>query len=389
MRKKLIILILLALTLGAGWGLWTLLRPAPAGDAAPATAAAATGDIESVVTAQGKLEPKDYVDVGAQVSGKVETLHVDIGDDVITGAPIADIDSAVYEAQLAGEEARLKTLEAQKAEREALLQQATQKADRNEQLVKQKAVSKEIYEDSQTTLAIQQAQLDSLSAQIEEAQSAIETAKTNLGYTKIFSPMNGTIVSQSVKKGQTINANQTAPVIVQVADLDTMTVRAQVAEADITKLKEGTSLYFTTLGGTGKRWQGKIRQLLPTPEIVNDVVLYNILADIDNTDRQLMNGMTVQLFFVLGEAKDVTIIPAAALLRRLPKEDTESGQAYQIRVPGKGKKEELRTIIVGLSSRTQAQVIDGLKSGDKVLLPVAQSGNAGGPPGGMRGMGRL
>lgn len=386
MRKKLIILALLVIIAAAGWGAWSLLRPAPDAASAPAIATAATGDIESVVTAQGKLEPKDYVDVGAQVSGKVEILHVEIGDDVTANAPIADIDSAVYEAQLAGEQARLKTLEAQKAEREALLIQAQQKSDRNANLLKQKAVSQEVFDDAKTTVAIQQAQLDSLSAQIDESKSSIETAETNLGYTKIFSPMDGTVVSQSVKEGQTINANQTAPVIVQVADLDTMTVRAQVAEADIGKLREGTALYFTTLGGSGKRWDGTIRQILPSPEIINDVVLYNVLADIDNKDRQLMNGMTVQLFFVLGEAKGVTTIPASALLRRLPKEDTDAGQAYQVRVPGKGKTEDLRTVIIGLSSRTQAQVVDGLKPGDAVLLPVAQSG--GGMPSGMR-MGRI
>ena len=387
MRKTLIIIALLALTTVAGWGLWTAFKPGATPENAPPTAIATTGDIESVVTAQGKLEPKTYVDVGAQVSGKIETLHVDIGDDVTTGTPIADIDSATYESQLAGEQARLKTLEAQKTEQEALLTQAQQKADRNAKLIKQKAVSKEVFEDSQTALAIQQAQLLSLAAQIEEAQSAITNAQTNLGYTKIFSPMDGTVVSQSVKEGQTINANQTAPVIVQVADLDTMTVRAQVAEADITKLKEGAPLYFTTLGGNGKKWEGQIRQLLPTPEIINDVVLYNVLADIDNKDRQLMNGMTVQLFFVLGQAKNVTTIPSSALLRRLPKEDTEAGQAYQVRIPARGGKEELRTVIVGLSSRTQAQVISGLTPGDKVLLPVAESNNN--RPGGMRGMGRI
>jgi macrolide-specific efflux system membrane fusion protein len=387
MRKTLIIIALLALTTVAGWGLWTAFKPGATPENAPPTAIATTGDIESVVTAQGKLEPKTYVDVGAQVSGKIETLHVDIGDDVTAGTPIADIDSATYESQLAGEQARLKTLEAQKTEQEALLTQAQQKADRNAKLIKQKAVSKEVFEDSQTALAIQQAQLLSLAAQIEEAQSAITNAQTNLGYTKIFSPMDGTVVSQSVKEGQTINANQTAPVIVQVADLDTMTVRAQVAEADITKLKEGAPLYFTTLGGNGKKWEGQIRQLLPTPEIINDVVLYNVLADIDNKDRQLMNGMTVQLFFVLGQAKNVTTIPSSALLRRLPKEDTEAGQAYQVRIPARGGKEELRTVIVGLSSRTQAQVISGLTPGDKVLLPVAESNNN--RPGGMRGMGRI
>lgn len=343
------------------------------------------GSIESVVTAQGTLEPKDYVDVGAQVSGLVETLHVEIGDVVKKGDLIAEIDPDVYESQVSGDEARLETLQAQKAEQEALVKQAQQKLQRNQNLIKDKAISKEVLEDAQTDYDVALAKLKSLEAQIKEASSTLEGNKANLSYTKIYAPMDGTVVSQSVKEGQTINANQTAPVIVQVANLDVMTARAQVAEADITKLAPDMSMYFTILGSKNRRWEGKIRQILPSPETVNDVVLYNVLVDVENKDHQLMTGMTTQMFFVLGKAENVPVIPVASLVKRVPEADTEKGQAYQVRVAGKSV--EPKTVIVSLSDRSKAAIAEGLEVGQKVLLNASQpkSSSSSMPP----PMGRL
>ncbi|MCF8495693.1 MAG: efflux RND transporter periplasmic adaptor subunit, partial [Alphaproteobacteria bacterium] len=265
----------------------------------------ATGDIEQLVTAQGKLEPKDSVAVGAQVSGQIKTLLVDFGDVVKAGALIAEIDPELYESEVQVIEARLKTLRAQKMQQEAQATQAKQKWERNRTLYNARAVSQEVYQDSQTSLKIAEAQLTALQAQIEEAQSTLEGAKANLNYTKIYAPMSGTVVNVATKEGETLNANQTTPTIIEVADLDTMTVRAQVAEADVTRLKIDMPVYFTTLGSQERRWNGTVRQILPSPEEINDVVLYNVLVDVDNTDRQLMTGMTTQMFFVTGHAEKV------------------------------------------------------------------------------------
>lgn len=267
--------------LGAGYAFWLYRSEAPPDTAKEnARITVKNGDLESVVTAQGTLEPKDYVDVGAQVSGSIIKMHVDIGDTVKTGDLIAEIDPDVYQAQVKASEARLNQLRAQKAEQEALIKQAQWKYERNQKMYKDKAVSKETLEDTQIALDVAKASLMSIEAQLEEAHSTLDGHKTNLNYTKIYSPMDGTVVVQAVQEGQTINANQTTPTIVQVANLDVMTAKAEVAEADVMKLSEGMAVYFTTLGSGERRWEGRVRQILPTPEEINDVVLYNVLVDV-------------------------------------------------------------------------------------------------------------
>ncbi|MGE4349829.1 MAG: efflux RND transporter periplasmic adaptor subunit [Candidatus Berkiella sp.] len=388
MRKYLLWMLAALLLVGILWGGFKFYKRDKSQSTENTMVEVRLGSIEKVVTAQGKLEPKEYVDVGAQVSGLVKKLHVELGDVVKQKDLIAEIDPDVYASQVKGSEARLKTLQAQKAEQLSLVKQANQKLTRNQNLIKEKAVSIEILEDAQTTLEVANAQLLSLKAQIEEAQSTLDGNRANLSYTKIYAPMDGTVVSQSVKEGQTINANQTAPVIVQIANLDIMTVKAQVAEADITKLKVGMPMYFMTLGSMDRRWQGTIRQILPSPETVNDVVLYNVLVDIENKDHQLMTGMTTQMFFIVAKKENVPIIPASALFKRIPELDTELGQAYQVKVKTK-KDTEVRTVIISLSDRSTAAVEKGLKKGETVLLMNSLSSSTSNTQGRRAGMARL
>lgn len=347
------------------------------------TATVSRGDIEALVTAQGKLEPKQYVDVGAEVSGQIRKMHVEVGDIVKSGDLIAEIDPANYEAAVKGDEARIKQLEAQLKQQEANIEQARQKLARNEKLFATQAASREALEDAQTALKIANAQGLSLEAQMQEAQSLMEGDLADLERTRIYAPMDGTVVSLAVKEGQTINANQTAPVIGQLAQLDVMTVRAQVAEADITRLKAGMPVYFTTLGSQGRRWHGTVRQILPSPETVNDVVLYNVLADVENKDGQLMTGMTTQLFFVLGRAENTLTIPASALIKREPLADTDEGKAYTVTVQQGGQTADT-SVLIGLTDRNNAQVLAGLKEGDVIVLPAAAGAAGGSQPRGMR-----
>ena len=332
-------------------------------------ATASVGSIESLVTAQGTLEPKTYVDVGAQVSGQIKKLHVAIGDTVKSGDLIAEIDSKTYESVITGDEAQLAQLEAQKQEKQATMTQSRRDMDRNAKLVSDKAISKSVYDQSQTDYEVAKAQLAAIEAQIKQQQSTLEKDRTNLTYTKIFAPFDGTVVDLAVKEGETVNANQTTPTIGRVANLDIMTAQAQVAEADIPKLKTGMNVYFTTLGSDGRRWTGTVRQILPTPTTVNDVVLYNILVDIENADRALMTGMTTQMFFEKGSAKDVITIPANALLRRDVTADTDKGTAYIVKVPSPSNTPADKTVIIGLSDRSAAEVISGLNVGDQVIIP--------------------
>lgn len=388
MRKYLLWMLAALLLVGILWGGLKFYKRDKSQSSESTMTQVQLGSIEKIVTAQGKLEPKEYVDVGAQVSGLVKKLHVELGDIVKQKDLIAEIEPDVYASQVKGSEARLKTLQAQKAEQLSLVKQANQKLTRNQNLIKERAVSIEILEDAETTLEVANAQLLSLKAQIEEAQSTLDGNRANLSYTKIYAPMDGTVVSQSVKEGQTINANQTAPVIVQIANLDIMTVKAQVAEADIKKLKVGMPMYFMTLGSMDRRWWGRIRQILPSPETVNDVVLYNVLVDIENKDQQLMTGMTTQMFFIVAKKENIPIIPASALFKRIPELDTEQGQAYQVKVKNK-KGIEVRTVIISLSDRSSAAVERGLKKGEIVLLMESPSSSTSNAQGRRAGMARL
>ena len=384
--KFVLITLLVLVAVGAGaWFAWK--APASKNPAATMmTVQVQTTTVDDVVTAQGKLEPRDYVDVGAQVSGQLEKIHFELGDVVKAGDLLAEIDPEVYEKRVEADEAALKRLQAQRLQQEASVLQAQQKFDRNKKLVKDKAVSQENFQDAETALKIAQAQLAALDAQIAEAQSTLEGDQANLGYTKIYAPMDGTVVVQSVQEGQTLNASQQAPTLVQLANLDTMTVRAQVAEADIMRLKPGMDVSFTTLGSQGRTWTGTVRQILPSPETINDVVLYNVLVDVDNKDRQLMTGMSTQMFFAINKAENVLALPVSALGKRVPDQDGEDTLAYSVRVV-QGRKIEDRVVQIGLMNRTMAEVKSGLSAGDEIALPLAVASSSSG--GGFRGGPRL
>jgi macrolide-specific efflux system membrane fusion protein len=336
------------------------------------TAEVTLGDIEKSVTALGTLQPKDYVDVGAQVSGQLDTVHVEIGDIVKKDQLLAEIDPTVIETRVRTDKANLDNLQAQFAQQQAELKLARLQFKRNQALYKSKAISQDAMQTSETQVSIGEAKADALSAQIAAAQATYDGEIANLGYTKIYAPMAGTVVSQTALEGQTLNANQTAPTILRVADLQTMTVKAQVAEADVVKLTPGMPVYFTTLGLPERRWRATVRQILPTPETVNDVVLYNVLVDVENNDGVLMTSMTAQVFFVLGEAKQVPLIPIAALGKKQP----GSSDEYLVRVMT-GKGQEARAVKVGLMDRKSVQIVDGLAVGDRVVLETPANSSSG------------
>jgi len=354
-----------ALTAG-GWYWYTNIAQSSQGEAVqPITVS--RGNMEEVVTSQGKLEAKQYVDVGTQVSGQLKAIHVDIGDTVTKGQLLDEIDPRVYQAQVEAGEAGLNSLRAQLNQQKAEAVLAEQNLKRNQNLIALNAVSQQALQETESQAAVEKAQVNSIIAQMQQTESNLKASRTNLGYTKIYAPMAGTVTTLPTKEGQTLNANQTAPTVLQIANLDTMTVRAQVAEADVSRIKANMPAYFTTLGNSERRWPGTVRQVLPTPQIVNDVVLYDVLIDVKNEGRQLMTSMTTQVFFIFGKAENALIVPAEVLTRRVTREDNDKGKAYRVAViTGKGR--EQRVIHVGLQSRTQAQVIDGLQEGERIAV---------------------
>lgn len=326
------------------------------------------GNIEETVTAQGKLEPKKFVDVGTQVSGQLKKIYFKIGETVKAGVLIAEIDPKVYQTKVEADRSRLKSLEAQYAEQQSQVMMKSQHLERNKRLIKSNAISKEAVQDSATDYKAAIAKLASLKAQIEEAQSTVKGSETNLSYTKIYAPIEGTVVSQIAREGQTLNANQSAPIIMQLANLDVMTVRAQVSEADVMRLKPQMEVYFNTLGNFEKKWKSTIAQILPAPEVVNDVVLYSVLIDVDNRNRLLMTGMSTQVFFVIGKANDTLIIPVSALGKKITEKDSQN-PAYHVKVKTSWNVQE-KKVHIGLMNRTMAQVLSGLEINDEVLIPV-------------------
>ncbi len=387
MRKIALIIAVLALAGFAGWKFYGASASQANKKEALRLAPVTVGDIGEQVTAQGKLEAKEYVDVGTQVSGQIMKIHVNIGDEVKSGDLLAEIDPKIYTTRVTADKAHLNTLAAQQNEQNASQVLAQHQYNRNVKLIKSNAVSHDVLEQSEAAFKAAEAKVAALKAEIDEAQSTLDADTTNLAYTKITAPMTGTVVDMPMREGQTVNASQTAPTILRIADLNIMTVRAQVAEADVMRLKTGMPVYFTTMGQMDRRWPATVRQILPTPEIISDVVLYNVLIDSENKDHQLMDSMSTQIFFTIGAAKNVPLIPVEALSHRKADADNDKGMAYIVKVAGEKGKTEERTIHVGLTDRVSAEVRDGLAEGEQVVLPSLTQPAAGAAKtgGGFRG----
>jgi macrolide-specific efflux system membrane fusion protein len=345
-----------------------------------ATAPAERADIEDTVVALGYLQPREFIDVGTQVSGQLKRLAVGLGDEVKAGALLAEIDSAVSSARVEAGQATLQNLSAQLEERQAQYEHAKRQHERSLALSKEDAISQEAVDGTLAATRVAAAQIAALNALRLQTRASLKVEEANVGYARIFSPMAGTVVSLGVRQGQTLNASQQAPVILRVANLDTMTVVTQVSEADVVRLRPGTDAYFHTLGWPERRWSARVRQILPTPETVNNVVLYSVLFDVENPEHQLKAQMSAQVYFVLGRANDAVVVPTAALKARKARaddgvqaeggDDAASGvgpRRYRVRVMKDGLIEE-RDVVVGVRNRTQAQVLSGLQEGEQVVV---------------------
>ncbi len=347
------------------------------------TAVAERANLEDTITATGTLQPKDFVDVGTQVSGQLKKLLVDVGAVVKAGQLLAEIDPSVYQSRVDGDRAQLLNLHAQLADKQAQLVLAELQFTRQQNLTRENATTADALQSAEAARQSAVAQVNSLKAQLQQTESTLRGDQANLGYTKIYAPIAGTVVSQAAKQGQTLNANQQAPIVMRIADLATMTVQAQVSEADVPKLHLGMDVYFTTLGGDNRRYYGKLRQIPPTPNVVNNVVLYDALFDVANPNQALMTQMTAQVFFVVSSAKDAVLVPLAAL-RPVASEAGSRGSrgagagidprtqfakgAARVSVIGANGKAVDRLVKIGVMNRVSAQIVSGLAPGEKVVI---------------------
>lgn len=318
-----------------------------------------TGSIENIVTATGRLQPRNYVDVGAQVSGQLIDIFVDVGDHVEEGQLLAEIDSTVYRANVDGTRAQLRNLEAQMVDRRAQLELADIQLRRQKQLVANRMTSEEALQIAVASQRSAAAQVQALAAQIEQTDSSLRAEEARLNYSQIFAPMTGTVVNIAARQGQTINASQQAPTILQIADLSVMTVQAQVSEADVNRLKPGMDAYFTTLGDQSRRWPGQLRRIEPTPQVENNVVLYNALFDVENHQMALLPQMTAQVFFIVDRAENVLILPVTAVQRA-----GSSTTVNRLMPDGSVQNQE---VVTGLSNRVQIEIKQGVSKGDQVV----------------------
>ncbi len=308
-----LLLLLLAALAGGGWYGWKTWSDKGKASERVVTVPVQRGDLEDAVTATGTLQPRDFVDVGTQVSGQLKVLHVAIGSAVKAGDLLAEIDPTVYQARVDADQAQLRNQQALLADKQSQMALAQLQQARQRGLMSENATTAEVLQSAEASVRSFSAQIDAIRAQMQQTESSLRGNEANLGYTKIYAPMPGTVASLPAKQGQTLNANQQAPTILRVADLSVMTVQAQVSEADVPKLSVGMEVYFTTLGGEGRRWYGKLRQINPTPTVVNNVVLYDALFDVPNATRDLMTQMTAQVFFIAASAKDALFVPITAL----------------------------------------------------------------------------
>ena len=378
-NKYIIAAVTLALTTGVYFGFFHHAKA----DAVPsALYTVSKADLEEVVTSLGKLEPATYVDVGAQVSGQIQVLHVELGSEVKKGDLVAEIDPRTHLAKVEADKATLANLEASLAERKAGLVQARRNYQRDASLRKQNAASELSAQTSETEYLVAQAQVKAVEAQIDQAKATLASNELNLSYTKIYAPISGTIVTLDVKEGQTLNANQTAPQLMRIAVLETMTVWASVSEADVAKLTPDMDVYFTTIGDTATRYYAKVQKILPSYTEENDVILYDVTFDVANPEKVFLPAMNTQVFFVRSQAKGVLSLPIQVL--PAGNREAKSAKLTVMADAGKGKtREEVRDVIFGVRTRTAVEITEGLKEGDTVKV-TQTSAKA---PNGMRPMG--
>ncbi len=394
LRRRLIMLVIVLIVL-VGGGYWVKETYFTQKVTPARTAAVTRGDIEETVLATGILKPVKLVAVGAQVSGKIVSLKVKLGDKVKKGDVVALIDSTTQDNDLRTAKAALENVRAQKAEQEATLKLYQQNLARQEKNIDSRAISQADYDEAVSNVATAKATIASLEAQIEEAEVAVETAEANVGYTRITATMDGTVLAIGAQEGQTVNANQTTPTIVVLGQLSTMTVKAEISEADITKVKPGQSVYFTVLSQPGKRYNGTLKSIDPAPEdIISDssissstsssssssAIYYYGNFDIPNPDNVLRTYMTAEVHVVLGHSDNALLIPASALKSK------NSDGTYKVLVDNADGSYSSRNVKIGLNDKINAEVLDGLKEGDKVVTGqldgslVKDTGGRRGPP---------
>lgn len=388
MMRKLFLWIAVVVVAGgtaayAGWTYWAPTQAA----AEPTTIFVERGDLEQTVLASGALEANSVTSVGAEVSGRIQTLAVRLGDVVSKGDLIAEIDSVDQQNAVKSAEASLANMHAQLSAKQADLKTAQAAVERSDKLKAQNLLSDADLLTAQAGLASAEAAIASLEAQISQSELAVESARLDLERTRITAPVSGTVVAVLVTEGQSVNASQTAPTIIKIADLDTMLIKAQISEADITRVQPGQDATFTILGDPSTRINATLLSVDPAPNAIatsdtglsesDNAVYYNGIFSVANPDHRLRIAMTAQVTIIIEQRRDVLTLPTSAL--------GSAGRdgLYRVGVYDPATKTvRMAEVSVGLNNNITAEIASGLNEGDRVVaganvLSSTRSGGSG------------
>lgn len=340
------------------------------------TVTAKNRDISKKVFATGTIAGVTQVDVGAQVSGQILKLYVNTGDDVKKGQLLCEIDPKIQETALKTAKAQVEIIDAQISSKQAELKKLRLEYDRQKRLVKLDATSKQDMEVSEASYQMALASLKELNAQRAKAQLSVDDAITNLGYTKILAPMDGTVYATVVTEGQTVNANQTTPTILRLATLDKMKVKTEISEADVVNVVPGMECSFTVLGLPFRVFKGKLDRIDPAPSSyesasqsssnsssqsgTSTAVYYNSDIIAENKDRILRIDMTADVTIEISNAKNVLSLPLSAMRKIHDK----TGTVFVLS-DGNVKEKEVQ---IGLKDDQFIQIVSGLSADDEVVI---------------------
>jgi len=350
------------------------------------TATLQRGDLDAKVTATGTVNAVTTVLIGTQVSGTINALYVDFNSPVTKGQLLAQIDPATIQAQVDQAVASLLSAEANLKKAQASLLDARRTYERNKQLMANNFIAQSDLDTSETNAQAADAQLDAAKAQVLQGRAALSQAQTNLRYTRIVSPVNGTVISRSIDVGQTVAASFQTPTLFTIAqDLTKMQIDTSVDEADIGKVKVNQDVRFTVDAYPDISFTGKVSEVRNAPTTVQNVVTYDVIVQVNNAELKLKPGMTANVSIITESRKGVLLVPNSALRFRPQAEGDGSTNAVKKRATGnkgpaiwilENNKPKQKKITTGISDGSLTEVVSGeLKEGQEVIVSMLGQNN--------------
>ncbi len=373
LSNRLGIRLLLILIISCSYGAFTnrLVNPA---DYLYSTVTSQT--LVTKILAEGRVHAFKTVTVGAQVSGQLQKLHVQLGDQVTKGSLLAEIDPTLQQNTLLSCQAQIRNVKERIVGAQAKLKFTQDEYQRNQKLVEKKLVAESNFEEAKTNYIEAKSTLDALQAELEAAKVNLSTAQINLGYTKIMAPIDGMVSDIITEEGQTVVSTQTASSILVLQDLSQVTIKAELPEAEVIKAKPGQEVYFSIIGDPDHRYYSTLRMIEPAPttgetdEFSDAAVYYFGLFEVANSQRLLRPGMTVEVSVILSTTPDTLTIPVNALGAQL------AGDRYLVTVLTPWHTLNQREVVVGQTDNDFIQVLKGLRKGEKVILSNNDNSNS-------------